>query len=599
MAQRHSAELLTIKQKFDQSVSKFNEDSDHIRETSLKSGQDVSEAYQRDKAVLETEYQTKLDNQLHALRAKLADQETTAQQKESQLESELRAVQMDLREERTSRSAASVTAASNLQAQRDASDLEIRKVLETSRDELVRVQNTHFDEITSLKIQTQREMSDSQEIIRTMLIEARKQDARIDSLTLEQQHWLDNSSTIKMQAQKEVVALQERLRVLLFEAERKDEALDSMAREQQRLAESMAAAQREHVSQLSQKEDEVMSMSASSAQLAEQVDSHTSQMAAAEEQRDTLQAELSALESRFTLTVQEKDEQYADLTASLKRSIHELENQVATLSHVDANENTEDLSKKVDELSEELANEKTKTVTLLAQLDAAAQNQHPSESVAESGNESQSSGEASRGAVSSSSSSGGGGGDGDSGSRVAQQAAQQELAKVQAELVASRAEHTTTVEHLETQRDELITTVRVLQVQEQDYEQRFLQLRERTGGPEGSGTGSEEEEEAARNVALLSDLRSVYDQEIAQLKAQFQQKLSDQRDEMQSGYLTLLQKQMANLMGLVNAPDNDNQGNALPKLDGMRHTFNAVLCVHVYYPMYHCMYLVMSCPVVF
>jgi hypothetical protein len=110
-----------------------------------------------------------------------------------------------------------------------------------------------------------------------------------------------------------------------------------------------------------------------------------------------------------------------------------------------------------------------------------------------------------------------------------------------------------------------------LQGQVQEKEQQLTHLHEEQYHTATEEAGKEEKEKEVRHVALMSDLRMAYDQEISQLKGQFQQKLSDQREEMQSSYLALLQKQMANLMGLVNSQDNDNDNDskAVTKLEGM------------------------------
>jgi hypothetical protein len=544
LARKHSAELVAIKQQYDQSVHQFNQDSDHLRVTSLKSEQQVSETYQRDKAALELEYQTKLNIQLSDLRAKLDAQRT---EELSRLESQLEDMKSELKQERATRNSVNNTSESALQTLRDERDLEVRRVRETSRDDLVRMQNTHFDEITSLKIQTQREVSEAQEKLRVMLEEARKRDDMVDSLTQEQHRLLENNSSAKMQLQRELLETQEQLSAAETKVEQKDVTISTMAEEQRQLVENITTLKTQEAVQRAEREDEAQSVSSAEARHSEELRRSSALVEAAEEKTATLQEDLSVLQHRFSDEIQQKEENFAKLSVDYENCIDSLEAKLEAVSHHDSSTQDE-----VEKLREELNDERNKTAEISAQLVSLSQSQQQAaEGVRESKGDSED-----------------------------VEALRMELTKVHTELESTLLAHSATVQTLNSRREELLTTVRVLQVEVQDKEQQMTRMSEEQRVLATAEQKAAKEEEEARHVTLLSDLRLAYDQEISQLKGQFQQTLSDQREEMQSRYLALLQKQMANLMGLVHSQDDDGSGNSVPKLEG-RYIWHMYIYVYM------------------
>ena len=488
LTKQHAAELVSIKKQFDESVRKFNEDADSLRAKS----REYSECRARDMEKMEIEYQEKLDEQMGKLRSEV---ETQTKSEQANFTSQLEDIMIQLQQEKSS----NASYLSELQALRDANELEMRKIREAGREEISRMQNMHFDEITSLRIQTQRELSESQEKIRSILEEMRNKDEVIDSITQEQLRLQGSKSVEQIQSQKEYMEVKEKLQLELAISKEKDEKITTLLEEKQRLSDVIANMKVEHDAILISKEAEVK---------------YVSQINSCNGEIEMLKKKLMSNEERMAEEITMKDESFSKLKNDSEICIDALEVKVGLLS--DQNSNAE---VRIQELRDNLTAERLKNEELQAKIDALSSRRNSNEGKVDGGEF---------------------------------QTVQDDLIRVRAELISSRTE----LAQLKKQREELLSKNSILEEQMQDLERKLADNRD--------NVHESKEDEESRHVALMSDLKMTYDEEISQLKKQFQQKLSDQREEIQSGYLALLQKQMDNFSGLVNAHENAS----LPKLEG-------------------------------
>lgn len=538
IAKKHSAELMDIKQQLDQSVNAFNQDSDHMRESSLKTEKQVSESFRIEKAALELEFQKNIDIQLEELRCKLEEQMKSERTK---YESELDELKSDLCKEKAS---LSKNLEYEVQAQKELNELENRRLKEAARDELIKNQNMHFDEITSLKIQTQREISETQDKLHGLLSEARKKDETINSLTQEQHRLLDSIDAAKSLAEKEMLEIKEKMRILELEVKQNDEHLKELQHENSELTNTITSLNTEKLELVSEKEKVKEMNDNATGEHATVVKELNNQLVDSQERNSQLQ---NAIED-----IKQKDASHSKLISDLESTIDALKTELADVAL--AGDHVNDTDQAVDSLKEQLQIERQRVADLTAEVNT----------VRETGTDSLLSKEIPSVGMSN-----------DDGVTEVRQ----ELSKIQVELATSRTEYYSKLEELTAEREELATKVKVLQDDVFHKDQSIAKLTEASHSTQTDDVQIAREEEQSRHVELMADLRDAYDQEILQLKRQFQEKISEQREEMQSNYLTLLQKQMANLVDVVNSQDPDSE--SVPKLQGLSMSIIVIALVRV------------------